>query len=96
VRRFRPDDLETLARWQADPRFIRHMGRGQMTRAESVQSLERYEAHWREHGFGHRKRATRSATSPCSSTCSTLPGRILRASRQVVYPRAFSCLATGP
>jgi RimJ/RimL family protein N-acetyltransferase len=52
LRRFREDDLDTLARWQADPRFMRHMGRPAMSRAESATALRRYERHWQEHGFG--------------------------------------------
>jgi RimJ/RimL family protein N-acetyltransferase len=31
---------------------MRHMGRPSLTREESAQALERYEGHWREHGFG--------------------------------------------
>ena len=52
LRRFRDDDLETLARWNADPHFMRHMGRGPMTREESAAALRRYDEHWKEHGFG--------------------------------------------
>jgi ribosomal-protein-alanine N-acetyltransferase len=51
LRRFRPDDLDAVARWQADPVFMRHMG-PLLSRAESKAALERYEAHWREYGFG--------------------------------------------
>ena len=52
LRPFRQDDLDTLARWNADPRFMRHMGRGPMSRAETVRAMRRYADHWREHGFG--------------------------------------------
>ena len=52
LRRWRDDDLDTLARWNADPRFMRHMGRGPMTREESAAALAHYRNHWREHGFG--------------------------------------------
>ena len=52
MRPFRRDDLDTVARWQADPRFMRHMGRPSMSRAETATALRRYARHWREHGFG--------------------------------------------
>jgi RimJ/RimL family protein N-acetyltransferase len=52
LRRFRDEDRDTLARWNADPLFMRHMGRPPMTRAESAAALRRHEAHWDEHGFG--------------------------------------------
>jgi RimJ/RimL family protein N-acetyltransferase len=52
LRRFREDDLDTLARWHADPRFMRYLGRPSLTREESAASLRRYDRHWREHGFG--------------------------------------------
>ena len=52
LRRFEPGDIDTLARWNADPVFMKHMGRGPMSREESVAMSERHEAHWREHGFG--------------------------------------------
>jgi RimJ/RimL family protein N-acetyltransferase len=53
--RLRPwcdDDLPTLARWNADPVVMRHMGRGPMTLEESAAALDRYRRHWEEHGFG--------------------------------------------
>jgi RimJ/RimL family protein N-acetyltransferase len=52
LRRFRDDDLDTVARWNADALFMRHMGRPPMTRAESAAASRRHEAHWDEHGFG--------------------------------------------
>ncbi len=52
MRRFRDDDLDALARWHADPLFMRHMGRGPMSRPESASALARYAEHWDEHGFG--------------------------------------------
>lgn len=52
LRRWRDDDLEVLARWNADPVVMRHMGRGPMTLEESAAALDRYRAHWAEHGFG--------------------------------------------
>jgi RimJ/RimL family protein N-acetyltransferase len=63
LRRFRDDDLDTLARWNADPVFMRHMGRPPMTRDESAAALRRHEQHWSEHGFGlfaveHRRTGT--------------------------------------
>jgi RimJ/RimL family protein N-acetyltransferase len=47
-----PDDLDALARWNADPLVMRHMGRGPMSRDESEAALARYLRHWDEHGFG--------------------------------------------
>lgn len=52
LRRWRPDDLEALARWQADPELMRHMGRDVYTREESEAALSRYLRHWDEHEFG--------------------------------------------
>ena len=52
LRRWRDDDLPTLARWNADPVVMRHMGRGPMTFEESVAALDRYRAHWDEHSIG--------------------------------------------
>jgi RimJ/RimL family protein N-acetyltransferase len=51
LRRWRPDDVATLARWQADPVLMRHIGRTYEA-AETEEALARYEAHWDEHGFG--------------------------------------------
>jgi RimJ/RimL family protein N-acetyltransferase len=52
LRRWRADDLDTLARWHVDPELMRHMGRLSFTREEMEADLERYERHWSEHGFG--------------------------------------------
>jgi RimJ/RimL family protein N-acetyltransferase len=52
LRLWRDEDLPTLARWNADPVVMRHMGRGPMTLEESAAALERYRKHWDEHGFG--------------------------------------------
>jgi RimJ/RimL family protein N-acetyltransferase len=52
LRRLRHDDLDTVARWNADPRVMRSMGRGPMSRAETAAAFRRYERHWEEHGFG--------------------------------------------
>jgi RimJ/RimL family protein N-acetyltransferase len=52
LRRWRDDDLETIARWNADPFVMRHMGRPPMSREESEEALARYLRHWDGHGFG--------------------------------------------
>ena len=52
LRRLRDDDLETVARWNADPLFMRYMGRPPMSRAETAAAFRRYERHWEDHGFG--------------------------------------------
>ena len=52
LRLWRDDDLETLARWNADPFVMRHMGRPPMTRQESAEALARYRRHWDDHGLG--------------------------------------------
>jgi RimJ/RimL family protein N-acetyltransferase len=52
LRRWRDEDLATVARWNADPVVMRHMGRGPMTLEESGAALARYRRHWDEHGFG--------------------------------------------
>lgn len=52
LRRWRPADLDTLARWHVDPDLMRHMGRPSFTREEMEADIERYERHWEEHGFG--------------------------------------------
>jgi RimJ/RimL family protein N-acetyltransferase len=52
LRRWRPADLETLARWESDPDLMRHMGKLSFSREESEAHLARYERHWAEHGFG--------------------------------------------
>ena len=48
LRRFRPEDAATLDRWTADPDFQRYLGEPR----HAVENMERYESHWRQHGFG--------------------------------------------
>ena len=52
LRRWRPDDLDTLARWQADSELMRYMGKPSFSRKETEAHLADYERHWAEHGFG--------------------------------------------
>jgi RimJ/RimL family protein N-acetyltransferase len=52
LRAWRDEDFEPLARLNADPVVMRHMGRGPMTRDETRAQLERFRNHWTEHGFG--------------------------------------------
>lgn len=52
LRAWREDDLEPLARLNADPLAMRHMGRGPLDLDETRGQLERFHAHWEEHGFG--------------------------------------------
>jgi len=52
LRRWRPDDLDALVRWQSDPVLMEHMGQDSYTREESEAALGRYLRHWDEHGFG--------------------------------------------
>ena len=52
LRAFGEHDLEPLARLNADPRVMRHMGRGPMSLDETRTRLKHYQAHWQEHGFG--------------------------------------------
>jgi len=52
LRRWHDSDLPALARWNADPRFMRHMGRGPLSSVESAAALARYQSHWSQHGFG--------------------------------------------
>ena len=51
LRRFREDDREIVARWNADRRFTEHLG-GPRPRAESDEIFDRWQAHWVQHGFG--------------------------------------------
>jgi RimJ/RimL family protein N-acetyltransferase len=44
-------DLDTIARWNADPEHARHL-MGPQTRAQTKEALERWLRHWDEHGFG--------------------------------------------
>jgi RimJ/RimL family protein N-acetyltransferase len=52
LRRWRPDDLESLLRWYSNPEIIRHLGITTVSRREGERALERTMAHWDEHGFG--------------------------------------------
>jgi RimJ/RimL family protein N-acetyltransferase len=45
------DDLDTVARWNADERFTRHLA-GPLTREQTEEAFERWRRHWDEHGFG--------------------------------------------
>jgi RimJ/RimL family protein N-acetyltransferase len=51
LRRFTDDDRDTVARWNADPEFTRHLA-GLQTRAQSDEAFDRWARHWDEHGFG--------------------------------------------
>ncbi len=51
LRRFREDDRETVARWNADPTFTRHLS-GVQSREQSDATFDRWQRHWDEHGFG--------------------------------------------
>ena len=51
LRRFGEADRETVARWNADPLFTRYLA-GMQTREQSNEAFDRWERHWREHGFG--------------------------------------------
>ncbi len=51
LRRFRDDDRDTVARWNADPEFTRHVA-GVQTRAQSDEAFDRWQRHWQERGFG--------------------------------------------
>jgi RimJ/RimL family protein N-acetyltransferase len=51
LRRFTEADRETLARWNADPEFTRHLS-GVQTREQSDEAYDRWQRHWDEHGFG--------------------------------------------
>jgi RimJ/RimL family protein N-acetyltransferase len=53
LRGWHDDDVEPLARLNADPIVMRHMGRGDpMSLDETQAQLERFRAHWDEHGLG--------------------------------------------
>ncbi len=51
LRRFHEGDRDTVARWNADPSFTRHLA-GVQTRAQSDAGFDRWQRHWDEHGFG--------------------------------------------
>jgi RimJ/RimL family protein N-acetyltransferase len=52
LRRYRPEDAETLRRWHADPRYMEHLGGATDDPAATDAALERWERHWTERGFG--------------------------------------------
>ena len=52
LRRWRPEDLETLAAWNVNHQLMEHMGRREFTREETDVAFERFQAHWATHGFG--------------------------------------------
>ena len=49
LRRFHAADRDTLARWNADPEFTRHLS-GVQTRVQSDEAFDRWDRHWA--GFG--------------------------------------------
>jgi RimJ/RimL family protein N-acetyltransferase len=51
LRRFTDDDRDTVARWNADPDFTRHLA-GVQTREQSDEGFDRWQRHWGEQGFG--------------------------------------------
>ncbi len=51
LRRFRENDRDTVARWNMDPLFARHLGSAH-TREQSDAAFDRWQRHWEEHGFG--------------------------------------------
>jgi RimJ/RimL family protein N-acetyltransferase len=51
LRRFRETDRPTVARWNADLDFTRHLA-GVQSREQSDEAFDRWERHWAEHGFG--------------------------------------------
>ena len=51
LRPFRPDDVDEVTRWVADPAFTRHLG-GAWSRRRVVEMLERAGRHHAEHGYG--------------------------------------------
>ena len=54
LRTWRDDDIDAMARINADPAFTRYLTPdGQpFTRTQSEEALARWRAHWDEHGFG--------------------------------------------
>jgi RimJ/RimL family protein N-acetyltransferase len=51
LRRFTDADRSTVAGWNAQPAFTRHLA-GVQTRAQSDEAFDRWERHWEERGFG--------------------------------------------
>jgi len=52
LRGFRDDDLDTLARWNADPRLYRYLSGRPLTRDETADAMAHWDRHWLSHGFG--------------------------------------------
>jgi RimJ/RimL family protein N-acetyltransferase len=54
LRQWRDEDLDELARLNADPRVVRWLTPGgrALSREETAAQLERFRRHWAEHGFG--------------------------------------------
>jgi RimJ/RimL family protein N-acetyltransferase len=51
LRRLTDADRDTVARWNADPEYARHLA-GVLTREQSDEQYARWARHWDEHGFG--------------------------------------------
>jgi RimJ/RimL family protein N-acetyltransferase len=51
LRRFTDADRDTVARWNADPGFTRHLA-GVQTREQSDEVFDRWQRHWDERAFG--------------------------------------------
>jgi RimJ/RimL family protein N-acetyltransferase len=51
LRRFTEADRDTVARWNADESFTRHLA-GVQTREQSDEIFDRWARHWEERGFG--------------------------------------------
>jgi RimJ/RimL family protein N-acetyltransferase len=51
LRRFREADRDTVARWNADPGYSRHLA-GVLSREQSDEAFDRWDRHWAERGFG--------------------------------------------
>jgi RimJ/RimL family protein N-acetyltransferase len=51
LRRFTEADRDTVARWNADRDFTRHLA-GVQTREQSDEQFDRWARHWEERGFG--------------------------------------------
>jgi RimJ/RimL family protein N-acetyltransferase len=51
LRRFKEADRETVARWNSDLAYTRHLA-GVQTREQSDEQFDRWARHWAERGFG--------------------------------------------
>jgi RimJ/RimL family protein N-acetyltransferase len=64
LRRFTPDDLNELSAIRGDPAVMRYIGSGQPESIEQTQTtLNKFLAHWDQHGFGRWAAAERRPTS---------------------------------